>query len=672
MYSGYVFQKDGTPLSGIRVSDGRNVCLSGTDGSFTLSGWEKASLIFCNVLTRCHDDWYLPIDEARESYDFHLDLPEDNPESHCFCHLSDTEIGSRGCGSFLPWLKKTCEEQNAKFLFHGGDISGEVAMVSHKEEMNFNTMGIPVRYSIGNHDFLAGAYGEERYEELYGPIWYSFDIGSVRYAVLAISQGSGGFASGYTFEDQCRWLENDLTCTDGKKTLVVFRHNAFAECPEFVAEFENDSFDFKKNGLIAWIQGHAHTCYANEVHSVLHLCSARPDSGGIDNTPGSVRKVSWDGNRLSTEVLYNLLPMQESYHAAWTTKLAGNIHYSSLLFVGEDLIAATCDDGYPKRCGIYRLSGKDGSVLWFYPTKNSVKGDTVFDGNNVYAQDCQGMLYSINAQSGTLNWETSGSASASTHMRPSLRLRGDILYAGTGMQPTFFNKHDGSVLFMGDRVKKGSGAPAKTLLTDDGKTVIYHAQWLRMIALDAETGETKWDLRTQKDVIGSNGAFWYRTSTPAVYDGKLYAFGYFYGACCDVETGEIFLHKKLGLCTEVCGAPAIDSDTVYLPTGEQGVVALDRETLEEKWRYPVGGAKIFSASYVYGSSMTVEASPQIHNDEIVFAANDGWVYFYDKTKPELHKKIPLAFPTLTAPLIRDGYLYAASFDGTVGKYPISE
>ena len=101
----------------------------------------------------------------------------------------------------------------------------------------------------------------------------------------------------------------------------------------------------------------------------------------------------------------------------------------------------------------------------------------------------------------------------------------------------------------------------------------------------------------------------------------------------------------------------------------QGVVALDKDTLEEKWRYPVGGALIYTCSYAQGQANTVESTPVLTEDEIIFAANDGYVYFYDKTKPELHKKVKLAFPTLTTPILKKNYLFAASFDGTIGKYP---
>ena len=156
----------------------------------------------------------------------------------------------------------------------------------------------------------------------------------------------------------------------------------------------------------------------------------------------------------------------------------------------------------------------------------------------------------------------------------------------------------------------------------------------------------------------------------AQHDAKDSRYAQVTGRIVDAETGEEFLHVQIPYKTEVVGQAVIDGEILYLPTGRQGVVALDKNTLEEKWRYPVEGALVYTCSYAVGQSNTVEASPVVIDDEIIFPANDGYVYFYDKTKPELHKKMKLPFPTLTAPILKDKYLFAASFDGTVGKYPM--
>ncbi len=667
-YQGYVYDTNNRPLANVLVSDGMNSTLSDENGAFSLDGWEKASLIYCNVLTICHDDWYIPVSKNIKDYSFHLSPATASLSEHTFLHLSDTEIMNTTCECFLPFVKEQAKKYRAAFLMHGGDICGEDAMVRHKDEMSFQTVGIPIRYSIGNHDFLDGVYGEKRYEELYGPIWYSFDVGSIHYVVLSIPKGSG-FPTGYSTEEQYTWLENNLKYAPKDNKIVIFRHDGCGEGKNFVVELNAKTYDLPKMNLIAWIQGHAHTNFVFKNNNVLHICSSRPDCGGIDNTAGSIRLCTVKGTELTTKPLFNIPPHDTSSDAIWTTKLPGNIDFASLLEINGDLIAATCDDGYPKHCGIYCLDSESGNVKWFTPTENSIKNEISTDGNAIYAEDCQANIYAISAKDGSLLWSKTA-VDAPFHTRGCAIVGGEKVFVGTGRHPLFLNKYTGELLFKGEKGKKGELAPAKTIVSEDGKTVFFNAQWLKLSALDTDTGEIKWERFSQKDSLSNHGAFWYRTNTPLCNNGKLYAFGYNHGAIVDAETGEEILHKSIPFKNEVVGQAVIDENILYLPTGKQGVVALDKNTLEEKWRYPVEGAQIYTCSYAVGQSKTVESSPVILGEEIAFAANDGFVYFYDKKKPELHEKVKLAFATLTKPIFKENYFFAASFDGTVGKYPI--
>ena len=46
------------------------------------------------------------------------------------------------------------------------------------------------------------------YESLYGPTWYSFDMGNVHYVVTPIDHGD--HPTNYTQKDVYNWLKNDL------------------------------------------------------------------------------------------------------------------------------------------------------------------------------------------------------------------------------------------------------------------------------------------------------------------------------------------------------------------------------------------------------------------------------------------------------------------------------
>ena len=74
-YQGIVFdRKSKQSLSGIAVSDGRNITVTGEDGRFTLDGWERCHIIFLCALTLHHNDWFIPTDGHEGDYEFSVTL----------------------------------------------------------------------------------------------------------------------------------------------------------------------------------------------------------------------------------------------------------------------------------------------------------------------------------------------------------------------------------------------------------------------------------------------------------------------------------------------------------------------------------------------------------------------------------------------------------------------
>ena len=68
MYTGHIYNNEGIPLAGIKVSDGRNIAVSDEHGAYSLPGWERAHVISVQTLTTHHDDWYRYIDKDYDKY----------------------------------------------------------------------------------------------------------------------------------------------------------------------------------------------------------------------------------------------------------------------------------------------------------------------------------------------------------------------------------------------------------------------------------------------------------------------------------------------------------------------------------------------------------------------------------------------------------------------------
>ena len=302
MYKGKVAHRlNGSPLVGISVSDGRNIAKTDENGCFELEGWEKTAFIYLNLLTEFDDEWYISTKDHNGDYDFSV-VPARTSDDFCFLHTSDTEIDKILNVQWLPYFRDKVAEHKPAFFVHTGDICRDFGMMRHKLLMNRETLGCPVRYVIGNHDFTGADYPEQSYEKYYGPIWYSFDVGNVHFVATSIGKGDKK-PSRYTFDEQWKWLENDLASIDPNKQLIMLNHDA---CPEdetsFKIKTDEVDIDLVKHNIIAWAYGHVHFDFVSEYNGVVNICTACPDCGGVDSTAAGIRKIAVENAKLSTKL----------------------------------------------------------------------------------------------------------------------------------------------------------------------------------------------------------------------------------------------------------------------------------------------------------------------------------------------------------------------------------
>lgn len=179
------YEKGEKLMSGVMVSDGLNVVKTNSKGEFNIPGHDRARFISVTTPSgyKPGNNHYLKIDEATTFYDFALErwdrVAKDG--SHLFMQISDTELSGDGSSNsdWVSDIRDFSYNQGVGFIMHTGDIYGKEGMTTHIDLMNSKNMGVPVYYGLGNHDLVKGAYGEEFFESLYGPVWYSFDYGNV-------------------------------------------------------------------------------------------------------------------------------------------------------------------------------------------------------------------------------------------------------------------------------------------------------------------------------------------------------------------------------------------------------------------------------------------------------------------------------------------------------------
>lgn len=660
-YTGTVTEAEsGAPVAGVSVSDGRHVVKTDETGAFTLKGWRKTRFITVTVPAGyTTETYYIRTDKSVASYDFTLE-PAAVPAgaAHSFLQISDTEIGEGGTGAWLEQVKAIADAQNPAFLIHTGDICYEAGLKRHIEDMNTETMGLPVYYIIGNHDYVDGKYGEELFESLYGPTWYSFEVGNVHYIVTPFGPGADK-ASDYNKNDRWRWLKNDLENTDPNMKVIMFNHTQ-SPSENYILEFDGTTLDLKDYNLIAWVFGHYHYNYMEDNNGVLNISAPRPDCGGIDSSVSGTRQIFVDTDgTVRTKMYYYDFDAESAVapqNAVWTTSLGENILFCDTVCENGRIYTATVQDDIPRACGVYCLSAADGSVQWTYATENSVKNNVVLSDGKVYAQDASGNVYCLSADNGTLVWTVKVNLGNALSTSTALCVADGKVFAGGAAGVTALQADTGKVLWENIR-NKGEGSPAEFLVT--GNKLIVSSHWDALVALDTATGEQLWE--------NQDGDIRFRSSTPiAVDDNTLLVADSGAIMLVDSNTGEMISKTSLeGYNFSSSAQPTVNGGTAYIATATKGVLAFDLATHEILWETPVGEAMVGTAPYV-GKSQTVESTLVLDGDTLVFGASDGNLYRISVTDGSVLQTVSVGAPIFgKAAKHTDGNWVVGDFAGRV-------
>lgn len=658
-YSGTV-TAEGKPLAGVSVTDGRNVVKTDENGRFHLRGYRKTRFITVTVPAGyAAENYYISADRGKkDGYDFELvksDIAAG--QAHSFIQISDTEVGEKGVGEWINYLKAAAAERHPAFIIHTGDICYIPGLNSHIKGMNTENMGVPVRYVIGNHDYVDGKYGEELFESIYGPVWYSFEVGNVHYAVTSFQTG-GDYRSRYDKNDRWRWLENDLANTDEDMKVVIFNHNK-PQNDDYVISFDRKELDLKRHNLIAWVFGHYHYNYIEENHGVMNISTARPDCGGIDSSVSGARVVNIsDDGTVTTDMIYYDFggDAADIGCASWSAKLDGNVLYCDTVVDGGRVYVATVDENVPRSCGIYCLDAASGGRLWSFKTKNSVKNKIIVDGGYLYAQDCEGNVYCLDAVSGKAVWTAEVSLGNALDTSSGICLADGLLYTGCAAGVTALNSATGEKVWENIR-NYGESSPAEFIVAGDKLIVSSH--WEALIALDKNMGREIW--KNRDDGIR------FRSSTPALLNENTLIVADS-GSVMLVDLGSGKMIGKFspeGYNFSSSGQPLCLGGTAVIPTANRGVVFFDAAKGEITGEFLTEKAIIFTAPYIGGDAATVEASPVLLGDgSVLIGASDGKLYRIS-AGGELLGSVDAGAPIFGSPAVSGGSVYFSDFSGRV-------
>lgn len=661
-YSGVVTSAEtGEPMADVSVSDGRNVVKTDRDGKFTLHGWRKARFITITAPAGYWtENYYIPVDRQTVSYDFTLERSDIKAGSaHTFLQISDTEIGADGVGEWIDFVKELADTEKPAFLIHTGDICYEDGLKRHLSDMNTENMGLPVRYIIGNHDYVDGDYGEQLFESIYGPVWYSFEVGNVHYVVTPFQTG-GDYKSGYNKNDRWRWLENDLENTDPDMKVVMFNHNAPVS-DDYVIEFDRKDLDLKEHNLIAWVFGHYHYNYVRNNSGVIEISTGRPDCGGIDESPSSSRIVSIsDTGDVSTELFYydeNRFTDPNAENVQLLAALPSTVLFGDPIYENGLIYVGTVDDNWPRECGVYCINATSGEIVWETETVNSVKNNLLLENGKIIAQDCEGNVYCLDSGNGKEIWQTKLDLSSSLNTSSGICTDGKYVFAGCAACVYALDiENGGKTVWTCDR-GKGECSAAEFIL--NGDSLIISSHWDALAAIDKNTGKKLWENKDE-DIR-------FRSSTPAVIDeNTLLVADSDAIMTVNAKNGEIiYKADDLGYNFATASQPLIQNGIAYITTADKGVVAYDIESKQIIWNTQLGRSMIYTASYTSGDSQTVDGKILYSDETLLFGASDGNVYRLDPQSGSIIQQITVGTPIFSTLATDGSAFYAAGFTGNI-------
>jgi len=342
---GYVFS-DGIGLPGVVVSDGYEVTVTDENGIYYLPSLKKNGFVFISVPGNYEvsetvnniPQFFkrLSVGSTVEQKDFSL-IPVDNSK-HVVLAMADWHLANRNddlaqySDGFLTDVNSTISSYAATgtkvYGIALGDMTWDLYWYSNNFGLNeYLTQAAKINCKIfnimGNHDndpYFAGDFAaEQKFRDVLGPTYYSFNLGNIHYIVLDNVEylntgGAPGVVGTRNYNDviisnQMTWLAKDLaTISDKNAPLIIAMHTQLYGNPTLDAGGNQVLSIHLNNGsaLISALQsftdvhiltGHTHINYTAGTSSAI----TEHNTAAVSATWWWTGKSGYAGNHICTD-----------------------------------------------------------------------------------------------------------------------------------------------------------------------------------------------------------------------------------------------------------------------------------------------------------------------------------------------------------------------------------
>lgn len=246
-------------LSGVTVSNQREVVRTGADGGYSLAG-PGYGVVFVSQPDGYASvgNFWRPVARTAGSVDFGLSRRAAN-RTFTFLHASDPHISAQTAGR-LQQVRTIVEARRPDFVLVSGDLVRDALRVGEDEARGYYDLytsaiakfPVPVWNVPGNHEIfgierhlsLVSAshplYGKGMYRARLGPNYYSFNYGGIHFVGLDSVDVADLYYFGHVDETQLAWLKADLAQLPAGTPVVTFNHIPFATAIDAVGGYRDD------------------------------------------------------------------------------------------------------------------------------------------------------------------------------------------------------------------------------------------------------------------------------------------------------------------------------------------------------------------------------------------------------------------------------------------------
>lgn len=685
----------GRPLSGVTVSDGRSVTVTGAEGEFVLPG-EGPFVFVCRPTGYTADRWYLPVGR-----DLQFELrTQEQQVPFTFAQITDLHVSlgdptfGAGQGDATLWFDdRGLHERIVTTPSVFGELLEEIAagipevafVVATGDLTNTGSVGefeayalavdqarLPVLSVPGNHDHPSIAEADFPYERYLGPRWFSLDYAGVH--LVAIDWFS--WRLGVDRSEQDAWLRSDLSRLPAGTPVVMLTHDQMS------SEFYR--------GLavrpIASFSGHWHTSRVVEDQGTVHYNSGPATFGGLDFSPAHYRLATWDGAALTVRTVVRG-PEELAGATArpgvagtladcrWLTSLAGACQQAGPVVVGTTVVATSKLEDQPGGA-VECFDLVSGMRRWLVTLKAAVKATPLVVDGVVVAASVTGETVCIDAKTGDERWRVQLADPLQLWVYLSPVTDGTRVFVGDVGRFCALDLATGSLLWSrGDLGQQENLTSFAYPAVVDGRLLVgFAGQLPDLWALDPATGATVWPSGQVGRSIYSGTQDELVTTLPR----SLMA-----GITCDPEADDVYvvrLGSRLERLRAVDGSvvwsvpfwgwfnpapPVVCGESVIATAGTGQVWSYRRRDGQLLWRSDVGRpAPLAFGAYRRDGAVTL-AAPTVVDGKLLVATGDGRILALNALDGRLVAEFAVGVP-LAGPLAAvDEMVLCVATDGAV-------